>query len=172
MPHAKAEASTFLTGLVMDRRIIIMVAMAFVASSCQKKASGQTVAVVNNEEITTSDLNAELTSENASLQGSTQQARAQALQNVIGRRLLAQQAKSEGLDKSPDFIDQQRRSTEDLLIRMLLMRQVNSAQVPSADDINRYETTHPDIFANRESWALQQIVFPVQKDPGLIAKLK
>jgi peptidyl-prolyl cis-trans isomerase C len=167
-----AKASTFLAGLVMDRRIIIVVAMAFVASSCQKKASGQTVAVVNNEEITTSDLNAELTSENASLQGSTQQARAHALQTLIDRRLLAQQAKSEGLDKSPDFINQQRRSTEDLLIRMLLMRQVNSAQLPSADDINRYEASHPEIFANRESWALQQIVFPLQKDPGLTAKLK
>ena len=146
--------------------------MAFVASSCQKKASGQTVAVVNGEEITASDLNTELTSENASLQGSTQQARAQALQNLIDRRLIAQQAKSEGLDKSPDFINQQRRATEDLLIRMLLMRQVNSAQVPSADEINRYEASHPGMFANRESWTLQQIVFPVQKDPAVLAKLK
>lgn len=146
--------------------------MAFVLTSCQKKASGQTVAVVNNEEITASDLNGELASENASITGSTQEVRAHALQNLIGRRLLAQQAKSEGLDKSPDFINQQRRATDDLLIRMLLMRQVNSAQVPSADEISKFEASRPGMFANRESWALQQLTFPAQKDPALVAKLK
>ena len=167
-----AEASPFLTGPVMDRRIVCVVAMAFAVTSCQKKASGQTVAVVNNEEITASDLNSELASENASLTGSTQQARAQALQNLIDRRLLAQQARSEGLDKSPDFINQQRRATEDLLIKMLLLRQVNSAQVPSADEITKFEASRPGMFANRESWTLQQLVFPTQKDPALLAKLK
>jgi EpsD family peptidyl-prolyl cis-trans isomerase len=146
--------------------------LALVASSCQKKASGQTVAVVNNEEITTSDLNSELSSENASLTGTTEQARARALQTLIDRRLLAQQARSEGLDKSPDFITQQRRATEDLLLRMLLMRQANTVQVPSADEINRFEAAHPQMFANREAWTLQQLVFPLPKDAALIAKLK
>jgi EpsD family peptidyl-prolyl cis-trans isomerase len=150
----------------------VALALALLASGCQKKASGQTVAVVNNEEITTSDLNAELTSENASPTGTTQQARAQALQNLIDRRLLAEQAKSEGLDKSPEFINQQRRGTEDLLIRMLLMRQVNTAQVPSATEISQFEASHPNMFANREAWTLQQLVFPLQKDAGVLAKIK
>lgn len=156
----------------MGRRIVLAIALVALTSACQKKASGQTVAVVNNEEITSSELNAELTNENASVTGSTQQVRAQALQNLIDRRLLAAQARSEGLDKSPDFINQQRRATEDLLIRMLIMRQANTAQVPSADDINRFEATHPGIFANRETWTLQQINFPLQKDQAIVAKLK
>jgi len=156
----------------MGRRIVLAIALVFLTSACQKKASGQTVAVVNNEEITTSELNAELTNENASVTGSTQQVRAQALQNLIDRRLLAAQARSEGLDKSPDFINQQRRSTEDLLIRMLVMRQANTVQVPSAGDINSFEASHPGMFANRETWTLQQIMFPLQKDPAILAKLK
>src|SRR6478609_7469266 len=110
----------------MGRRIVLTIALVLLSSACQKKPAGQTVAVVNNEEITSSDLNAELAGENASVTGTTQQARAQALQNVIDRRLLSQQARSEGLDKSPDFLNQQRRATEDLLIRMLLMRQANT----------------------------------------------
>lgn len=167
-----AEASPFSTGWVMGRRIVLAIALVLVTSACQKKASGQTVAVVNNEEITSSDLNAELSSENASVTGSTQQARAQALQNLIDRRLLAAQARSEGLDKSPDFVNQQRRATEDLLIRMLLMRQASTAKVPSPDEINRYQASHPGMFANREAWTLEQIVFPLQKDPAVLAKLK
>jgi peptidyl-prolyl cis-trans isomerase C len=167
-----AKASSFSTGWVMSQRVVVAIALALLASGCQKKASGQTVAVVNNEEITASDLNAELSSENASVTGSTQQARAQALQNLIDRRLLAQQAKQEGLDKSPDFINQQRRATEDLLIRMLLMRQVNTAQVPTPAEINQFEASHPNMFAGREAWTLQQLVFPLQKDPAVLAKIK
>jgi len=156
----------------MRQRVVVAIALALVASSCQKKASGQTVAVVNNEEITTSDLNSELSNENSSLTGTTEQARARALQTLIDRRLLAQQARAEGLDKSPDFITQQRRATEDLLLRMLLMRQANTVQVPSADEINRFEAAHPEMFANREAWTLEQLVFPLPKDAGLTAKLK
>src|SRR3954467_3099217 len=156
-----AEASSFSTGSVMSKRIVAALALALLASGCQKKASGQTVAVVNNEEITTTDLNGEMSSENASLTGSTQQARAQALQNLIDRRLLAQQARSEGLDKSPDFINRQRRGIEDLLIQMLLMRQMNTAQVPSPSEINSFEASHPNMFANREAWTLQQLIFPL-----------
>src|SRR4051794_39074115 len=112
-----AEASSFSMGWVMSQRVVVALALALLASGCQKKASGQTVAVVNNEEITASDLNAELTSENASPTGTTQQVRNQALENLIDRRLLAQQARSQGVDKSPEFVNQQRRATEDLLIR-------------------------------------------------------
>src|SRR3954463_10860400 len=97
-----AAASPFSTGAVMNRRLVFAIALVFLSSACQKKATGQTVAVVNGDEITASELNAELASENASSSGTTQQARAQALQNVIDRRLLAQQAKSQGFDKSPD----------------------------------------------------------------------
>jgi EpsD family peptidyl-prolyl cis-trans isomerase len=155
----------------MDRRIVLAIALAFTVSACQKKASGQTVAVVNNEEITASDLNAELASENASPTGTSQQARALALQNLIDRRLLADQARQEGLDKSPDFINQQRRGTEDLLIKMLLQRQISTAQVPSPNEISQFEASHPNMFANRETWSLDQLVFPLQKDPALLNKI-
>lgn len=147
-------------------------ALLLLSSACQKKASGQTVAVVNNEEITSSDLNAELSTENLPLTGTTQQARAQALQNLIDRRLLAEQARSQGLDKSPDFINQQRRTTEDLLIRMLLTRQAGTSAVPSPDEISHYQASHPNMFANREAWTLQQLIFPLQKDPAVVGKLK
>jgi EpsD family peptidyl-prolyl cis-trans isomerase len=154
----------------MGRRIVWAMVLAVLVSSCQKKPEGQTVAVVNNEEITASDLNAELTRENAPA-GTTQEMRAQALQNLIDRRLMAQQAKSEGLDKSPEFLNQLRRTTDDLLINMLVSRKVNTAQVPTPDEISRYETTRPEIFANRETWTLSQILYPLPKDQALKAKL-
>ena len=155
----------------MSQRILLTIVLAFIVSSCERKPEGQTVAIVNNEEITAADLNAELTSESATAAGTTKIARSQALQKLIDRRLLAQQAKSDGLDKSPEFLNQQRRATEDLLINTLVSRHVNTAQVPSPDEISRYEAGRPEMFANREIWTLQQILYPLPKNPAVAANL-
>ena len=155
----------------MSQRIVVAVALAVLLSGCQKKAEGQTVAVVNGEEITASELNAELASENAAVTGTTQQVRAQALQKLIDRRLIAQQAKTEGLDKSPEFLNRERRADEDILIDMLVSRKLSTAQVPSAADISKFEASRPGVFSNRETWTLQQIIYPLPKDKALLAKL-
>jgi EpsD family peptidyl-prolyl cis-trans isomerase len=155
----------------MGQRIVLAIILAFVVSSCEKKPGGQTVAVVNNEEITAADLNAELTNSNISATDASKDVRAQALQQLIARRLLAQQAKADGLDKSPEFLNQQRRATEDLLIKMLVSRQVNTAQVPSAADIAKFEASRPGVFAKHEIWSLQQIQYPLTKDAAVTAKI-
>jgi peptidyl-prolyl cis-trans isomerase C len=156
----------------MGQRIVLAVILAILATSCQKKASGQTVAVVNNEEITASDLNAELAGENVPVTGNTKEARAAALQKLINRRMLAQEARAEGIDKSPEFLNRERAGIDDLLISMLVSRKVNTSQVPTADEISRYEASRPEMFANREIWTLQQIVYPLPQPPALDAKIK
>src|SRR5947209_7973920 len=132
----------------MGQRIVLAIVLAFIVSSCEKKPGGQTVAVVNNEEITAADLNAELSNSNVGADAS-KEVRAQALQRLIDRRLLAQQAKSDGLDKSSEFLNQQRRGTEDLLINMLVSRQANTQQLPSVADISKFEAGRPGMFAKR-----------------------
>jgi EpsD family peptidyl-prolyl cis-trans isomerase len=93
------------------------------------------------------------------------------LQRLIDRKLVVQQAKKDGLDKSPEFLNQQRRLTEDLLISMLLSRQANTSQLPTADEISRFEASRPEMFAKREIWTLDQILYPLPKDQALAAKL-
>jgi len=155
----------------MSQRIVLAMVIAVLLSGCQKKAEGQTVAVVNDDEITASELNSQLTGENAAATGNDQQARAATLEKLIDRRLLVQQAKADGLDKSPEFLNQQRRATEDLLINMLVSRKVNTSQVPSPAEISKYEASRPEIFTNRETWTLNQIVFPIPKDKALAQKI-
>lgn len=155
----------------MGQRIVVAVALAVLVAGCQKKASGQTVAVVNGQEITASDLNAELTSENVQVTGTTPEVRAQALQKLVDRQLLVQQAKADGVDKTPEYLNRQRRATEDILIDMLVSRKVGTSQVPSAEEISRYEASRPEVFANREAWTLQHIVYPLPKDKALAARL-
>ena len=155
----------------MGQRIVLAIVLAFLVSSCEKKPGGQTVAVVNNEEITAADLNAEMNNANVPAGEAGKAVRAQALDRLISRRLLAQQAKSDGLDKSPEFLNQQRRTTEDLLINMLISRQANTAQVPSAGEIAKFEAGRPGMFANHEIWTLDQLNYPLPKDPAVTTKL-
>jgi EpsD family peptidyl-prolyl cis-trans isomerase len=139
-------------------------------TGCQHKASGQTVAVVNNHEITAADLNAALAGDPGAA-GDPKAARAVALQKLIDRQLLVQQAQSDGIDKSPDFLNQQRNLTDELLINMLVRRKVSTSQVPSPAEIGQYEASRPEMFANREIWTLDQVLYPLPKDPALNAKL-
>ena len=155
----------------MRQRIILMLLITVMASSCQKKASGQTVAIVNNEEITAGELNSELTS-NANVAGAdTKEARNAALEKLISRKLLVQQAKADGLDKSPEFLNQQRRANDDLLINMLLSKKVNTSQVPTPDEIAKFEASRPEIFSTREIWSLAQLIYPLPKDKAVVSKL-
>ena len=161
----------FQRGISMHQRIIVTGLVALAVVSCQKKASGQTVAVVNNEEITAAELNDELASE-PNLAGGSTQARNAALQNLINRKLIVQQAKADGVDKSPQYLTQLRRTNDDLLINMFLSKKLNTSAIPSADEINSFESNHPQMFASRETWTLSQIVFPLSKDAGVNAKLQ
>ena len=160
----------FQTGHLMRHSIIAVGVIALAVASCQKKASGQTVAVVNGEEITAAELNDQLANE-PNVRGDSKEARNAALQDLINRKLLVQQAKSDGMDKSPEYLNRLRRGTDDLLINMLLARRLGTAPVPAADQISSYESSHPQMFAGREKWTLSQIIYPQPKDPTVGPKL-
>lgn len=159
-------------GLGVRSKIVLAVGLALMASACNKKAEGQTVAVVNGEEITATELNAELANAKLPNGADKEQARSRILQSMIDRRLLAQQARTDGLDKSPEFLNRQRKLTEDLLINMYVSRQIDTAQLPPNSEIEKFETSHPWIFAKREKWYLDQIRFTMPTDAATKAKLK
>lgn len=148
----------------MRNRLILTLSLALIASGCDRKAEGQTVAVVNGEEITANELNAELANANLPPDADKKLVTARVLQTMIDRRLLAQQAKEENLDKSPEFLTRQRRLTEDLLIGMLAQRQMNTAQLPSATEINQFQASRPQMFAQRELWNLEQLQYATPAD--------
>jgi len=155
----------------MRQRLIFALVIVLAASGCQKKATGQTLAVVNGEEITAGELNDAMSNDQNLGGAKTKEARAAELQKLIDRKLLVQQARADGIDKSPDFINRERRANDDLLITMLVSKRVNTAQLPSADEISRYQASRPEIFANREIWSLQQIIYPLPQSAAVSAKL-
>lgn len=149
-----------------------MIAVSLVAlAACDKQAEGQTVAVVNGEEITLSELNFELGLANVPAGADKAAVRSQVLQSMIDRRLLAIQAKQEGVDKTPEYISRKRRSEDDLLISMLSAQRFKSVALPSARDTDAFIASHPAMFANRELWDLDQIQYQSPSNPAIQAEM-
>jgi SurA-like N-terminal domain len=88
--------------------VVVVAILGIILSGCQRKAEGQTVAVVNGKEITIPELNFALNEVKIPEALDKNSARSQVLQKMIDRRLLADEARNEGIDKTPEFLNRQR----------------------------------------------------------------
>lgn len=148
----------------MQKTLLIGLSLIVACSGCEKKAEGQTVAVVNGDEITSSELNAELAKTNLPNNADRKQVVARILQGLIDRRLLVGQARKDGVDRSPEYISRERRIVEDLLIGMLASRQLDTSKLPTDAEISTFQLKQPQVFAQREVWKLSQIQFGTPRD--------
>jgi len=141
---------------------ILLMASALAVGGCKRSATGQVVAVVNGEEISLSELNGEL--KGAPNGGDKEVIRAQALQNLINRKLLVQQARDRGIDKDPDFLQRERRMDDQVMIEMLGQQVTKNVPTPTAADMDRFIAQNPQMFAQRAIYSLDQIIFPMPQD--------
>lgn len=151
--------------------LLAVTGLSLMAAACDRKPTGQTVAVVNGEEISAGELNTELQVANVPPNADQKVARQQLLQNLIDRRLLAQDARKNGVDKSPEFLSRQRRLTDELLISMNAERQAGSQRLPDQKAVDAFIAANPLAFGQRQVLALQQIVIDPPSDPKTLAPL-
>lgn len=146
------------------RKQLFLAGIVLLSSACNKEPEGQTVAVVNGKEVTASELNAEFAGANLPPNADRKQATNAILQQLIDRRLLAEQARKDGIDRSPEFIARERRLEEDLLIGMLSNRQMDSSKLPTEAEIASIQARQPQAFAKRELWRLAQVQYETPSD--------
>lgn len=151
--------------------LLAVTALSLVTAACDRKPTGQSVAVVNGEEISAGELNGELQLANVPPGADQKLARQQLLQGLIDRRLLAQAARKNGVDKSPDFLSRQRRLTDELLIAMNAERQAGSQKLPDQAAVDAFIAQNPYQFGQRQILALQQIAIDAPSDPKALAPL-
>ncbi len=134
---------------------------------------GQVAATVNGEEITTLQLRAELgnfSSRDAAVMKAAQQ---QALQRIILRKLIAQAARDEKLDKTPDYAIQLERGEEGLLVQLYQRKLASKAVQPTKQQAEAFVAANPDMFANRRVMYIDQVVAgPNQITPDKFRPLK
>lgn len=150
----------------------VLLAVMLATGGCDKQATGQSVAVVNGEEISQSELNEELAAANVPESVDKKVVMPQLLQRIIDRRLVAQQAKEQGLDKTPDYLSRERRADENLLIALYTQRQQDAIKAPTPAEIDKFMADNPAMFAQREMLVLDQLAFQRPADITLLRQLE
>lgn len=161
VPHRFRRAALALAG----------VAALAALSGCDRKAEGQVVAVVDGDEVTSQELNGELGAVQANQGEPDQATRNMALNRIVERRLLADVARDEGIETSPEYILRKRSLEENLLIQMLAQKVGRDIKQPSAAQIDQLMRENPQAFADRTIFALDQIVFPMPERQDVLTAL-
>jgi EpsD family peptidyl-prolyl cis-trans isomerase len=137
-----------------------------------KGPAGQVVATVDGQEITVRELRAELGGATFSDAKIRKAAETRALQAIVNRRLLVKAAQERGLDKTPDFELQKERALDAALVQELQNSIAKTVPPATREEAERYIIEHPDIFAQRKIFVVDQIRTPQPMSPAVVEALK
>jgi EpsD family peptidyl-prolyl cis-trans isomerase len=168
VPQASGELEVKVKAALLGGAMVA----ALLVSGCHKEPKGQILAIVNGEEISLQELNAELQGTRIPDSVDRDKLRKQVLQRLIDRKLIVQKAREQGLDKTPEFVTQQRRLEENLLVTMLGQKIASTVPMPDDRDITQYIADNPTQFAGRQRLLLDQIQFAAPKDPKQLLTLR
>lgn len=158
--------------MIYRGHIIGVVCMAILLAGCDKKPEGQVAAVVNGDEITLQEINTEIGNANIPAGTDPKEVQKAALQRIVERRLLAQSAKEDGLDNTPEYLIRSRQIDDALLVQLLGQRAEKSFEVPDQQTINKYMAENPSMFAGRKMYVVDRIQFALPSDVGQLKSLE
>ena len=139
-----------------------------------KAPTGQVAATVGGHEITARQLQAELASmPRAAPAAAAQKAQQQAaLNTIVQRTILADAARKQGLDKDPNFTLLRERTNDALLIQQLQTKIAAGVPPPSSEEVAQFQSTNPDVFAERKIFEVEQIRMPRPADVNFLKALQ
>ncbi|MGZ6347550.1 MAG: hypothetical protein ACXWNC_08310 [Anaerolineales bacterium] len=163
-------------GFFKARHLLVPV-IALAVSGCNfgskpKPPTGQVVATVGGHEITVRQLHVELGNARAVSPAAQKEQQRAALNYVIERTVLADEARKEGIDKNPDFILLNQRATDALLVQQLQAKIAASVPSPSPEEAPRFQAANPNIFAERKIFDVDQIRIDLPSDRSVLTKLQ
>ncbi len=130
--------------------------------SCGNKESGKTAsqvaARVNGAEITVHQVNQLV----GRLQGVTEQnaarARQDVLEKLIDQQLAVEQATERKLERQLDVMAAIEAARRDVLARAYLDQLIAAQTKPGDDEVKKYYAAHPELFAERRVFKLQELL--------------
>lgn len=151
------------------QRFILLASLGIVGCG-ETPPTGQVVAVVNGEEITTAELRTEAEARGVT-NAAVRSARAEVLRAVVDRKLLAQAAKREKLDQEVQFVLARRRAEEGYLADLLKQGAISAVEQPSDSDVAQFLNAHPRAFAERTIFEISQVDLSSAVEPFVRNKL-
>ena len=133
---------------------------------------GQVVATVGGKDVTVYELNAELQGKQLPTDPKQRKLAEQAaLQQLVSRKILADIALEKKLDKSPNYLLQERRARDALLVQMLQQQITSQVPRPTREDAGRFIEQNPTLFAQRKIFTIDQIAFAPPADAETMKRL-
>lgn len=135
---------------------------------------GQVVATVDGQEITRTQLRAEMRQNPAAAgdANARQQLEKAMLQQIVARKVLAEAARKDGVDKTPEFAMLRERAEEALLVQAYQEQLAKSVPAISRDEALKFMEANPDIFAQRKVFVVDQIRMARPADPALLERFR
>ncbi len=131
---------------------------------------GQVIARVGPDDVTQPELDNELRLANIPLDKRSDAVVKAVLSRIIERKYLAQQSVAAKLDREPTQHLDLLRSREQILAGAYVQRDLGAkVSAISNSEIDAFIQAHPDQFAKRQLFQIEQVSFPPQKDMQALA---
>ena len=88
----------------------------------------------------------------------------QAVRNLVDQEVVAQKAVAEKLDQDPSVMQALEMARRQVLAEAYMARKLGTPVEPSDADVSAYFDQHPDLFAKRKIYRLQEISIKAPKD--------
>jgi len=92
------------------------------------------------------------------------------LEKLIDQQIAVDQATEAKLNRSPDVVTQLEASRREILARAYIQKVVGGISKPTPEDVKKYYIDHPQLFAERRIFNVQEIVVPAA--PGIVEQLR
>lgn len=143
---------------------LALLSAALALSGCgkedHKKAATQVVAKVNGDEISVHQINFVLSRSQGITPENAEQAKQDVLSKLIDQQLAVQQAEATKLDRDPSVMQTIEATRRDILARAYLEKVAAAQPKPTEDEARKYYAEHPELFAQRRVYNLQEILVP------------
>ena len=156
---------------ILALALIMLMGLSACGSKDGTKAATQVAAKVNSEEISVHQINFALAHGDYRAVPAEQvpKLRREILDKLVDQQLAVEQALAKKLDRSPDVVMALETARRDILARAYVDQLTSGLSKPTAEETKKYFDEHPQLFAQRRIFNIQEIVLP--SSPGTAAEL-
>lgn len=157
--------------LVPALALSMTLALPACSSKDASKPASQVAAKVNSQEISVHQINFVLARSGAGAVTPEEapKVRRDILGKLVDQQLAVEQAVEKKLDRSPDVVMAIEAARRDILARAYVDQLASTASKPTPEEAKKYYAEHPQLFAERRVYNIQELVLP--PTPGVADRL-
>jgi peptidyl-prolyl cis-trans isomerase C len=155
------------------RAFILTSLTALLVVSCSRAApAGDVVAKVGDREITSAQVSLEVAGTAGPNAQVTKSVQDRALQQIVDRTILAEAARKAGADRSEAFAGERQRVLDALTIEAWKAQIAAQTPAPTPEEVQAYIAAHPDTYARRKIYRVEQIRYGQPNNQALLKELE